>query len=383
MAISIIQQPTQYHPAFHPVIWIADSDIKTNDQFRYIFKIQIGADIRTIKVRPRPGDGYGRVNIQQHLKDYIDQEVADVKLVAPLIQGAPVAFYNFQFGEEYRDGSGNLVTILGTQIFNRVGLNTILNRNDWLSFTEPKYKLTDANTRIMWNIDNDTDVFKDDLFFLHIAGDPGAYAYNVQEFFKDGTSNLFGAAITLASYGELFRFDLATMLSDPANTIAVSIYFQQGPSAVSETKKLSLVDSCSTYSNFKFLYLDQMGSYSSVNFDHISRRTNTSDPKTYKKFIDPENETELSRGITRYFNDPKETYRVNSDYLSDKHYKMMVDLINSDRVFLDVRSDPNFPDVEFFPVEILTKQLVEQKAENRELPQYPIDFRFSFDKIGR
>ena len=384
MSITIIQQPTQFHPLYHQVEWIADSTIKTNDQFRYVMKIQVGAVIRNIKVSPRPGDGFGIIDISQHLKDFLDQEVADLKQTgATIIQAAAKILYNFQFAEEFKDGSGNTVTILGPEVSIRIGMNTIFNRNDILGFTEAKWKLTDANTDFLWNVEDGFEAFKDDIFFIHIAADVDTYEVNFTEHFKDGTLSIGGASISFNDFTNLLRVDLSLLLTDPDNAVKFCIDIKLSAVNVSMERCIDLVDGCSRFTNHKIIYLDDKGSYNSLNFDHASRKTDTANPKTYTKYIEGTTQQDVSRPITRYFNDPTTVHTVNTDNLTDKHNIMLVDLINSDQAFLDVRNDGDFPDADFLPIEILTRTIEEAKSENQELAQFTIQYRFSFDKIGR
>ena len=105
--------------------------------------------------------------------------------------------------------------------------------------------------------------------------------------------------------------------------------------------------------------------------------------KTFRKFIDDETETDQSRGVTRYFIDSTETHTLNSDNTDDADIIRMRDLIKSSVVFLDVRNDDRFPDMDFIPVEILTKTLKPKKSDNAEIGQYSINFRFAFEEISR
>ena len=385
MAITIVAQPQMFHPIYHPVIWLLDSTIKANDQFRYQIQIDIGAEFRIIDISPRPGDGYGRQNLSQHLKDFLDQDIIDIKQTGgTLTQAASKVFYSVRTFEKYKDVSGNDVIIAGPVITGRVGFNTIFNRSNWLDYDELKWRLTDLNTNLPWNIEQNVEVFKDDIFFIHVLADTiGNWEFETTEYFKNGTTNVSVSPTSLGSFCNLFRLDLSLLLTDPANAIKFCIKFRNLGVDFSKEYCLTLIDGCSRFNNLKFLYLDDMGSYNSLNFDHISRKSSTSAPKTYKKFIDSLSEEDTSREITRYFNNPTEVHTANTDYLTDEHNIMMVDLINSSRVFLDVRNDADYPKLDFLPVEILTRTIDEAKNENSDLAQFQITWRFSFDKIGR
>lgn len=382
MAITVINQPNQYHPAYHPVIWLVDSNIKTNDQFRYFFDIQdISGDTRRIYVDPRPGDGYGFIDISQHLRDYLDQDAFNIKQGSPLVQDAPYSNYQIQLGEEYKDGSGNIVEVLGAFYLNQVGFNSVFNRYEQIYYNQNTYLLASASKQLLINMELNTEVFKDDIFWVHFIANPGAYDMETIETLKNGTTVVNTTAFT-ADKTNLYKINLGAELTDPNNAVKFRVQVKQGGGLVSNFIEWDLIDNCSRYENFKLIYLDSKGSYNSLNFNYASRRTNTANPKTFKQFINALTQQDTSRGITRYFNEAEERYTVNTDYLTDKHYKMLVDLINAERVYY-YALPLNLQGLDYYPVEILTRQLVEQKAENAELPQYSIEFRFSFDKISR
>lgn len=386
MAIAIISQPQVEHPIYHPVMWLLDSTLKGNDQFRYQIEIipEAPAVSRTVEISPRPGDGFGRQDLSQHLKDYLDQDILNIKQTGPtLTQKSARTFYTIKLFEKYKDVSGNIIIVPGLTIVDQVAFNSIFNRNDWLIFLPDQWKLANDTSKLLWHVEDNVEVFKDDLFFVNVLADSAVFDYVLEEHFKNGTSNITTAAATLDKLTNWVRFDLADLLTDPDNAIKFCIKFQQAAVDKSREYCLTLIDGCSRYENLKFIYLDKYGSYNSINFNHISRMSTTAAPKTYKKYIDPLTEDDTSRPITRYFNNPTEVHTANTDYLTDEHNIMMADLINSPRVFLDVRNDPDNPNSKFFPVEILTKTIQEAKSENMDLAQFEILWRFSFDEIGR
>lgn len=386
MAITVEEQPPLFHPLYHPVIWLLDSTLKSQDQFRYVIEIVPEAPgiARKIDISPRPGDGFGRQDLSQHLRDYVNQDILDIKQTgATLSQKASRAFYSIKLFEKFKDGSGNEQIIAGATFLLQTGLNTIFNRNDWVVYDQDKWRLTDSNSNLLWNIEDNVEVFKDDIFFIHVAALTGVYDYVIEEHFANGTSLITTASITFNVFTHWFRMDLSVFLTDPDNAIKFCIKFQQAAVDFSREYCVTLIDGCSRFTNLKFVYLDYLGSYNSINFDHISRKTDTSNPKTFKKFTDALVKEDVSRPLTRYFDDPTEVHTANTDYLTDEHNIMVSDLILSQRVYLDVRNNPDYPDMEFMPVEILTRTIQEAESENMDLAQFTINWRFSFDKIGR
>ena len=81
MALTQEETPDNYHPFWHPSQYVYDSDIKTNDEFKYVFVIinAVFSPSRVIKVSPRIGDGLGAIDIRRHLQDIWNELLFDIK----------------------------------------------------------------------------------------------------------------------------------------------------------------------------------------------------------------------------------------------------------------------------------------------------------------
>jgi len=316
----------------------------------------------------------------------VDSELFDIKETAN--QVSAWANYSIRVKEEYKDGSGNIVTGPATIISSLAGLNSILSRNDILTYNQSNYKLTSATSQLLWSIENNIRVLTDDLFFIHyaIGGTSQTLRFIVKEYFNNGTNNTIVEVVSATSRANLKTLDLFSKLTDPTNTSRIEVWFEDvGLNQVSEIKNLYLQTPCTTYTRHKIIYLDPKGSRSSLNFDQVSNQSTTVKPKVYQKFINAATQEDTSRPLTRYFVESDEVFTVNSAILSEKHNSMIRDLLKSTEVWLDVRNDERFPDpsVEFIPIEILTKQFKDAKSENQQLLQKPIQFRYSFEEVTR
>jgi hypothetical protein len=386
MALTIETQPQQYQPVWHDQIIEASSTLISEDEFKFVFELVNTLAGRTIKVSPRPVDGFGFLNLKRHLQDMVDSELFDIKETAN--QVSAWANYSIRVKEEYKDGSGNIVTGPATIISSLAGLNSILSRNDILTYNQSNYKLTSTTSQLLWSIENNIRVLTDDLFFIHyaIGGTSQTLRFIVKEYFNNGTNNTIVEVVSATSRANLKTLDLFSKLTDPTNTSRIEVWFEDvGLNQVSEIKNLYLQTPCTTYTRHKIIYLDPKGSRSSLNFDQVSNQSTTVKPKVYQKFINAATQEDTSRPLTRYFVESDEVFTVNSAILSEKHNSMIRDLLKSTEVWLDVRNDERFPDpsVEFIPIEILTKQFKDAKSENQQLLQKPIQFRYSFEEVTR
>jgi hypothetical protein len=105
MAITILDQPDQHHPAYNPVVYVLDSTLKTQPGFRYVFRIYDAGTttnpLAEVRVAPRPGDGYGYVDISKFLQSRVDK--TDPFFTTTFINANTSSIYNYDihFGEEY------------------------------------------------------------------------------------------------------------------------------------------------------------------------------------------------------------------------------------------------------------------------------------------
>lgn len=104
MAITILGQPDIFTPAFNPIVFYVDSDNKNKGGFSYVFDVYSAGTaqlITSVKIKPRPIDGYGVTNLNQVLKSYVNFNDIDQDLNT--FAAAPNAHVNYdiEFGEEY------------------------------------------------------------------------------------------------------------------------------------------------------------------------------------------------------------------------------------------------------------------------------------------
>jgi hypothetical protein len=105
MAISIISQPrSPINPAYNPLVYVVDSNMKSTSGFRYIVEIFRGISqpvkIGDLKLEPRAGNGYGYVDLSGILKNFVDKalQFGSTDYDATLNTAFP---YTVHFGEEY------------------------------------------------------------------------------------------------------------------------------------------------------------------------------------------------------------------------------------------------------------------------------------------
>jgi len=102
MAISIVGSPDKFSPVFNNMYYFLDSTNKTEEGFKYVVDIyESGTSnlLDSIKLWPRPVDGYGVNKINTLLKSQISEDIEAITL--PRSSNNVWLAYDIEFGEEY------------------------------------------------------------------------------------------------------------------------------------------------------------------------------------------------------------------------------------------------------------------------------------------
>lgn len=119
MALTLIARPQDITPAYNPVKWILDSNIKNYEGFRYVFKVKDGSSniIAEYRLLPTYGTGYGEQDLSKLLSNYV---TFDLDPTSTSFYPATNSYYTYRLetGEEYTtqvnytstlvDSSGNV-----------------------------------------------------------------------------------------------------------------------------------------------------------------------------------------------------------------------------------------------------------------------------------
>jgi len=112
MAITIITQVDEprYSPAGNPLVYVVDSDNKTEPNFRYVANVSINGNL-VAKLKTVPSatnNNYGRFNFQEIVRGYFEvtPRIADGGIVVSESFGCPSQYIEFdvEFDEEYTGG---------------------------------------------------------------------------------------------------------------------------------------------------------------------------------------------------------------------------------------------------------------------------------------
>jgi len=399
MALTIIQQPAEYQPIHHPMMYLVESTFASEDNFKVVFTVvNNSSNPWVIRVSPRPGDSYAELDIAPHVRNYIDAAGFDLP-TADTFTEAPYVVSAVIVSEQYTDASGDLIVTAGTAaqvvLSAKYGTDIVLDRVEELTFNEERYRLSDNGSlpfysELLFNTNPGDTIYKDDYFYIHVVGKPNSNPISavITEYNGAGgavSSTTIVAPTTLnATEAKFLKLDMNTISWD-ATTTEVKIRFVDNTNTtVSGSKTYKLADSrCGSWDDYKFLYKDKLGSMNMINLNKYSTADMTIKPKTFNKRLDSFTQTGTSRGTTRYTQSVEEVLTANTDNLRvDQVYKVE-DLLLSNVTFLDVRDKDEWGTLEFVPVEILTTRMNKPSGGNQEIPQYTIQFRYGFNKVTR
>ena len=105
MAISILAQPDQHHPAYNPVVYQVDTNLLPNPTilpgFRYIFGIRFNGEATETIFKTFPDiNGFGTLDISKIIQSRIENTIEFDQSTA-LSSGENYIDYEISFGEEY------------------------------------------------------------------------------------------------------------------------------------------------------------------------------------------------------------------------------------------------------------------------------------------
>lgn len=179
MAITIIAQPNEYHPAYNPVVYQLSSNNSSVLSFRYIYDIWTTSPTPTFLTRLRIApevNGTGKSDISKILQTQINQKLVFNNEVEDLTD-IKIYQYEVRFGEEYSEFTpftdyefgGYWTRLPGT------GIDSMFNIGDTVYIQLDDQTITD-NRKILNGyhtvVDSGTNYIEIDILFSEIGSGP-------------------------------------------------------------------------------------------------------------------------------------------------------------------------------------------------------------------
>ena len=117
MAITIIKQPQQLQPVYNEIVFVIQSDLSAEENFRFVTEVEVDGNIIAVIETPVNPEGYGVIDIHKHLENYLTN---DFNPTSDTVIGADksIVKYSVNFYERFNpvweyDGIYNVPTPTG------------------------------------------------------------------------------------------------------------------------------------------------------------------------------------------------------------------------------------------------------------------------------
>jgi len=104
MALTFVALPPKPHPAYNPHVYYLDSTNKNQPSFRYVVQIFAAGTanlLAEMDIAPRPGDGYGYVDVSKIIQSQISNALILTNTTFYSADANAVYAYDVKFGEDY------------------------------------------------------------------------------------------------------------------------------------------------------------------------------------------------------------------------------------------------------------------------------------------
>ena len=433
MAITIITQVNdpRYSTAGNPLVYVVDSDNKTEPNFRYVANVSINGNL-VAKLKTVPSatnNNYGRFNFQEIVRGYFEvtPRIADGNIVVSESFGCPTQYIEFdvEFDEEYTGGEPAPTSAYTAIIYN--GAWTVFDfvqfgnlkpiywlDQDALDYRLPLTNRPQSTKAYASNIYNQSG----NLYWLcdkNLEGNIDSIRYR----YYDSTNTLireyFIFTINGQSHGSseqnefnmiavpFMPFDVRnipdTITSDSqggnADFLGSSYYTVTAFKDILGTQQASieynvlLTDECSRFTFTEIHFENQLGGVDSYVFTKPNRerqsiqRVEASRPYLADTFG---TNTGIYGGYTNFskYNaqvDYNKEFTVSSDWLTDAEFEWLAEMVRSPRLWLRKAFQTDEGVVEYLvPILVTDTSFNVWKRDFDQLHTLTMTYKYTFDE---
>lgn len=398
MALAIIKQPADYQPIHTPNMLQAVSTNTNNVDFKYKVTIAVVgfALTRTLFISPRPVDSNLEVDLATHLRDFLNYDGFTLPFAATFA-AAPYVEYTVTIRENW----GGVDQATTVTLSSKTASNVLIDRQEWLQNAATDYNLFHIKEdgtmiigqpipKILLYKPLGAPMFKDELYYLHVVGRTDIDIMRLRVLQYNAAGVVVATTDTVAPIGltgsraVFAKLDLSAITFNAACK-RIGLVIVDGVN--SETTDIGIYDvvdyPCTNWERWKLFYMDKYGSYNNVSLDMISMSEFEVAAKTFRRRINPLTDNSRQRAVTRYTQSTDKKYTLNTDLLNEAKAKVIEDLIQSPRVYRDVRNVDGWGANDFLPVEIITAKIKPYSPGSNEMPQYAIEMKYAFEQNAR
>lgn len=411
MAITNLQSPTQFQPAYNPLwFYISGSNYAYSD-YSFVFQVNIDTDfdgsyttVASVKV-PSLLDssgnptGYAYYDCHRVVEDYCIHEL-DVTQYGFYYNRGLVS-YQVKVAEYYSGAVHGSYTTLSSTLSHAFG--AALDSLKFADYSESTYLITASPTAesYLTNVASSQNIYSNQHVFLSaiVSGisltrikKAEVKTYNSAGTLLqtvDVTNNYFN--LTTYKEAKAIRFSCGTAAlnlipsgdittgAQPIITASVASYtvqFYDPHYTVTQLKTFAIVDNCSRFDNFRLHWLNELGGWDAANFNLLNRTNLKISRDSFVKQLGRAigstfTYTADDRGKINNYITATENITVNSDWLSDADYIWMKELILSPDVFIE---DNSTGTLRLLPVVVTDTGYEVKKQANESLNQLQITF---------
>lgn len=397
MALTIINQPQKFSPAYNDLIFVVDSTNKAQTNFKYIGDLYFAGsstpDAR-IKLFPRP-DGYGVFNFKDVVKSYVNTDIA---ITASPNEGFKqntnsYKAFTVQFGEEY--GTIPILTANLATSGTIYAHNSIVDFLDFQNYNQTAHLLAAATTRKFLTDSPATKTIRStESEWLYFMTDTSGTCYKavigtstdngLNYSYSDAFVNSFQAVTAANDRFVRIPSGIANINKAGATYISGSvtnykIYLASFNSvATSETKTFNVENVCTQHTVYRFHFLNKWGGFDSFSFIRRANKSTSVARTKFKKLVGTLTSgvwgyNKSDRGDINFSTTLKDKITVNSDWITEIEQTWLEQLITSPEVYQEI-------DSELIAVNILNSTYETKVKVDTKLFNIILEFEYSYNR---
>jgi hypothetical protein len=168
--------------------------------------------------------------------------------------------------------------------------------------------------------------------------------------------------------------NLSSIFSSYPTAARYTIQMFNGGTPNSRIYEFKIVNKCSIYPTYYLTWLNSRGGFDSFTLNYKSVLTDNIKRDTFSKIIRP-NYTLGTRSETVLNVDSNTSILLNTNFINERYSALLMDVMNSDEVYL-IDSSNNI-----IPVVVTVDKPIYQTSVNNRLVQYRVTANYAFDNV--
>ncbi|TWF38847.1 hypothetical protein FHW36_10670 [Chitinophaga polysaccharea] len=350
MAITVIETPDKFTPAFNPVVFSISSDNYAQPDFKFVVDVYSGTGqlLVTLKYQPQvAGNEPIDFDISRNLHELVAANYCKLNEVAGadiVVTGAgAISGYSVQFGEQYNNVVHANLTSYSGYIF-----NAAMNNKRFAFYSQATY----LNKQFLTRFPRQVVRKRDSVILSILQSDAAAMAnfgltiYNMAGtiLYSDNINNPYTSLANTSNRALHLHAGFDHLYSIVGFSTAIynaAAYYTITPPG-GNTMRLDLYSQCERFPGVRLYFLNELGGFDSFNFMLASRPEQTNEKKTYQRqaanrrtAYDATNRR-FEATVRNYSTSYTEKLKVISDYLTDTESELLEGLMYSPLVYQEV-----------------------------------------------